>query len=76
MKSRFMMIGEVEFISFPSTREVIPRRIYIRREDISESNYGLTPGCKGCDEANRGSTGIHSEACQVEGEILHKESGR
>jgi hypothetical protein len=78
VKSRFLMRGEEEIIAPPSTREVIPRRIYIRREDVSESKYGLTPGCKGCEAANRGSTGIHSEACRkrVEGEILQKEPER
>ena len=79
VKSRFQVRGdEEEPIPQPSTRDVVPRRIYIRREDVSESKYGLTPGCKGCEAANRGSTGIHSEACRkrVEGEILHREPER
>jgi len=65
VKSRFQYEKDDEaIIPPPSTREVIPRRIYIRREDVSDSKYGLTPGCRGCEAANRGSTGIHNEECR------------
>ena len=40
VKSRFQYRGEAEeeIIPQPSTRDVIPRRIYIRREDVADSN--------------------------------------
>ena len=78
VKSRFKVRGEKGTIPPPSTREVIPRRIYIRSEDVSESKYGLTLGCKGCEAANRWSNGIHSGVCRkrVEGKFPHKEPER
>ena len=41
-----------------------PGGLHIRRDDVLESKFGFTPGCKGCEAANRGSTGIHNEACR------------
>ena len=62
----------------PITREAILSRIYIRSEDVADEKYGLTSGCKGCEAANRGSTGIHNEHCRkrIELEILQKERHR
>ena len=65
MKSHFRYERDEEpIIPPPSTSDVIPRRIDIKREDVSEPKYGLTPGCRGCEAANRGSTGIHNETCR------------
>ena len=77
-KARFHPREAAEIIAPPSTREVIPRRIYIRREDVSDSKYGLTSSCKGCEAANRGATGIHNEQCRkrVESEIEKNEPDR
>ena len=79
VQSRFQVRGEEdEPIPQPSTCDVVPRRMYIRRKSVTESKYGVTLGCKACEAANRGSTGIHGEACRkrVEGEILHREPER
>ena len=46
-----------------------PRGIYIRREDVKEEKYGITPGCRGCEAANRGHSGIHNERCRLRIEI-------
>ena len=65
MSSRFQVGGEEDSpIPPPSASEAVPRRIYIRREDVSEEKYGFTLGCKGCEAANGGSTGIHNQQCR------------
>ena len=55
-----------------------PRRIYIRKEDVSDSKHGLRPGCRGCEAANRGPVGIHNERCRnrIEAEVLKKDPER
>ena len=55
-----------------------PRRIYISKEGLSDARYGLTPGCRGCEAANRGEVGIHNEKCtsRIEGEIMKNDPGR
>ena len=62
----------------PSPALAMQCRRYIRREDVADSKYGLAPGCKGYEAANRGITGIHSEACRKreEAEISNKDSAR
>ena len=69
---------EEEILPMPGTRESILRRIYIRREDVADDRYGLTPGCRGCEAANRGGTGIHNEGCRlrIEKAISIKEPDR
>ena len=47
VKSRFMMIGEEEVIPPLSARDVIPRRMHIKREGASDTKYRITPGCNG-----------------------------
>ena len=41
------------------------RRKYLRREEMSDNQYGRTLGCKRCETANRGSNGIHNETCRL-----------
>ena len=35
------------------SRTFQPRGIYIRREDVRDKRYGITPGCRGCEAANK-----------------------
>ena len=60
------------------SRDFKPRGIYIRKEDLREENYGMTPGCKGCEAANRGITAVHNERCRfrIEKAIEGKEPDR
>ena len=69
---------EEVFAKESQVRESKPRRIYISREDLADSRYGLIPGCRGCGAANRGERGIHNERCRsrIEGEIMKKDPGR
>ena len=62
----------------PAAREMIPRRIYIRRSDVSDQAYGMTPGCRGREAANRGLVGAHNERCRerIEKEIQEKDPDR
>ena len=79
VKSRFQVRAEEDSPIPPaSDREAVPRRTYIRREGVSEEEYGLTFGCKGCEAANRGSTGIHNEQCRkrIDLEVEKKEPDR
>ena len=78
VKSLFQYKEEEEILQMPSNRESIPRRIYITKEDLSESKYGLTLGCRGCEAANRGLVGVHSEDCRarIEKAIAAKEPER
>ena len=59
-------------------KEFRPRGIYIRREDLREDNSGMTPGCRGCEAANRGIIGILNERCRlrIEKAIEEKEPDR
>ena len=64
-KSQFRYRDEEEdIIPMPGTRESIPRRIYITKNDVASVKYGLTEGCRGCEAANRGTVGIHNERCR------------
>ena len=65
-------------IKEPESKELKPRRIYITRRDVSDEKYGMTPGCKGCEAANRGLVGIHNERCRqrIEEEIRKKDPAR
>ena len=58
----------------PSSRESISAWIYIKKDDVSDSRYGITLGCRGCEAANRGLVRIHSERCRsrIENEIAAK----
>ena len=58
--------------------EFQPRGIYIRREDVRDERYGITPGCRGCEAANRGYSEIHDERCRlrIEKAIEEKEPDR
>ena len=78
VKSHFQYKEEEEIPKLPSNRESIPRRIYIRKEDVSENEYGLTLGCRGCEAANRRFVGVHSEGCRarIEKAIAVKEPER
>ena len=78
MKSHFQYKEEEVIVIPPTSRESIPRRIYIKKDDVSDSKYGITVGCRGCEAANRGLVGIHSESCRVriEKEIAAKEPER
>ena len=60
------------------SKEFKTRGIYIRREDLREENYGMTPGCRGCEAANRRITGVHNERCRlrIEKAIEEKEPDR
>ena len=60
----------------PSTREVIPRRVKIGKEDIAR--FGMTIGCPGCIAANRGKVANHSEKCRnrMEKRIKEKDPDR
>ena len=60
------------------SRKFQPRGIYIRREDVREEKCGITPGCRGCEAANRGYSGIHNERCRlrIEKAIEGKEPDR
>ena len=55
-----------------------PRGIYIKKDDLREENYGMTPGCRGCEAANRGISGVHNERCRlrIEKAIEEKEPER
>ena len=47
----------------PGQREIIMRRAKITKEDVMK--FGLTPGCPGCEAANRsGVRRDHSEECR------------
>jgi len=75
-----------EFIEPARTREVesVPRRHWITREDVRE--FGMTPGCPGCRNANAGGRAVkHTETCrermrreleQREDPRLHREAER
>ena len=65
VKSHVQHKEEEEILTMPSNRESMLRRIYIRKEDVSKSKYGLTLGCRGCEAANRGLVGVHSEDCRA-----------
>ena len=75
MKSHFQYKEEEVIVKISSSRESIPRRIYTKKDDVSDSNYGLTVDCRGCEAANRGLEGIHSESCRarIENEISNRE---
>jgi hypothetical protein len=79
IKARFSMKDDEsdEKVEVQS-RDFKPRGIYIRKEDLREENYGMTPGCKGCEAANRGITGVHNERCRfrIEKAIEGKEPDR
>ena len=70
VKSHFQYKEEEEIVRLPGSRESMPRRIYIRKEDVADSKYGLTIGCRGCEAANRGLVGVHSEDCRIRIEKL------
>ena len=55
-----------------------PRRIYIRRDDVSKSRYGTTPGCRGREATNIGQVGIHDERCRnrIDAEASKKDPER
>ena len=59
----------------PSTRQSIPRRIYITKNGISSGKYGSTIGRKGCEAANGDTVRSHNEWCRQrkEKEICQKE---
>ena len=60
---QFKLLAEEPVIKAPVTRESTTRRLYIVKDDIKK--YNLTPGCKGCIAANRGTTAIqHNEECR------------
>ena len=60
------------------SNEFKSRGIYIRKEDLREENYGMMPGCRGCEAANTGITGVHNERCRlrIEKAIEEKEPNR
>ena len=76
--AKFHLREEAEMIAPPSTREVIPRRVCIRREDVLGSKYGLKLGCKGSEAATTGATGSHNEQYRksVVSEIWRNEPDR
>ena len=78
MKCHSQYKEEEVIVRFPSSRESIPRRVYIKRGDVSDSKYGLTIGCRACKAANRELVGIHSECCRanIEKEIAAREPER
>ena len=59
-------------------RGMKPRRIYITKEDVSDSRYGPAPGCRRCEAANRGEVGVHNVRCRsrIEAEIMKKDPER
>ena len=64
IKANFTIPGEIEeevIVKEPAAREMIPRRIHIKRSDVSEKAYGMTPGRRVCEAANRGLVGVHNE---------------
>ena len=79
IKAMFSMKDDdvVEKIELQS-RDFKPRGMYIRREDLKEEKYGMTPGCRGCEAADRGIPGINNERCRlrVEKAIEEKEPDR
>ena len=78
VKSSYQVKDDEEPIAPIKTREALPRRIDIRRGDVADEKYVVTPGCKGCAAANRGSTGIYNEHCRkrIEPDIAKKEPNR
>ena len=79
VKARFSMKDdEVDEKVDIQSREFKPRGIYIRRGDLRDERYGMTPGCKGCEAANRGVSGVHNERCRlrIEQAIESKEPDR
>lgn len=82
IKAKFTIPSEIEeeevIVKEPAAREMIPTRIYIKRSDVSEKAYGMTPGCRGCEAANRGLLGVHNERCRerIEKEIKEKDPDR
>ena len=45
--------------------DIVPRRAKITRADLT--NYGYTPGCKGCESIQLGKPQrLHSEECSVQ----------
>ena len=75
VKSHFQHNEDEIIVKLPSSRGSIPRRIYIKKDDVSNNKYGLTAGCRGCEAANTGLVGIHSESCRarMEKEIAAKD---
>ena len=47
------------------SRESKPRRMHIKKDDVSKSKYGFTLGSRGCGAANRGLVGVHGEDCRA-----------
>ena len=81
VKSNYTIPRETEeevIVKEPAAREMIPRRMYIKRSDVSERAYGMTPGCRGCEAATRGQVGAHNERCResIEKEIKEKDPDR
>ena len=66
IKARFSMKDDEmdEKVELQS-RVFKPRGIYIKKDDLREENYGMTPGCRGCEAANRGISGVHNERCRL-----------
>ena len=56
---------EEEIFPMPKIRESLLRRLYIRREDVSDRRNGLTLGSEGSEAASRGSTEKHNETCRL-----------
>ena len=60
VKAKFLITEDDEVTKEGcKTRGMKPRRIYIAKEDVKQSGYGWTVGCRGCEAANRGLVGIH-----------------
>ena len=78
LKSHSQCKEEEDIKTLPSNRESILGRIYIKKHDVSDREYGLTPGCRWCEAANTGLVGIHIEDCRarVEKAIAVKEPER
>ena len=54
VKSRLQVEEDEEPIALMKTREVLPRKIYIRREHVAEDKNAPALGCKGREAAIRG----------------------
>lgn len=78
MKSHFQYKEDEVIVNLPSSRDSIPRRICIKKDDVSDSNCGPSVGCRGCEATNRGLVGIYRESCRarIEKEITITEPKR
>ena len=79
MRSHFRMQEDDELaIKDSEDKEFKARSIHITKDDLKEENYGMTPGCKGCEGISRGLQGAHNERCRlrIETEIENKELER